>query len=122
MSLGGFHPAPVGTAEMVADVFEQSVNEANVDGFNIWYTTSLQSFEDIVDLLVPELQKRGLMWEDYSAPSSSLRENLTGVKGQIGVSKDITHINSSTRATSVGLVWRKLRGTGMALRRAKLEY
>jgi hypothetical protein len=41
-----------------------------------------------VDLLVPELQKRGLMWEDYSAPGSSLRENLTGVKGQIGVSKD----------------------------------
>lgn len=32
MSLGGFHPAPVGTPEMVADVFEQWIDEADVDG------------------------------------------------------------------------------------------
>ncbi|KAH8883609.1 Nitrilotriacetate monooxygenase component A/pristinamycin IIA synthase subunit A [Thozetella sp. PMI_491] len=81
MALGGFHPAPVGTAEMVADVFEQWVDEADVDGFNIAYITTPGSQEDIVDLLVPELQKRGLMWEDYAVPGGSLRENLTGVPG-----------------------------------------
>ncbi|KIW00487.1 uncharacterized protein PV09_08008 [Verruconis gallopava] len=88
MSLGGFHPAPVGTPEMVADVFEEWINEADVDGFNISYTTSPQSFEDVVDLLRPELVKRGLMWEDYDVPGGTLRENLTGIKGQKGISKD----------------------------------
>jgi alkanesulfonate monooxygenase SsuD/methylene tetrahydromethanopterin reductase-like flavin-dependent oxidoreductase (luciferase family) len=28
MALGGFHPAPVGTAEMVADVFEEWIRDA----------------------------------------------------------------------------------------------
>jgi hypothetical protein len=73
---------------MVADVFEQWIDEADVDGFNISYTTSPQSFEDIVDLLRPELVKRGLMWEDYEVKGGTLRENLTGVKGQKGVSDD----------------------------------
>ncbi|KAH8678273.1 putative xenobiotic compound monooxygenase, DszA family [Xylariales sp. PMI_506] len=81
MALGGFHPAPVGTPEMVADVFEQWIDEADVDGFNIAYITTPGSQEDIVDLLVPELQKRGLMWLDYEVPGGSLRENLYGVPG-----------------------------------------
>lgn len=82
MAFGGLHPAPVGTPEMVADVMEQWVNEADVDGFNIAYVTSPGSFEDIVYLLRPELVKRGLMWEDYEVPGGTLRENLYGVKGQ----------------------------------------
>lgn len=88
MALGGFHPAPVGTPEMVADVFEQWIDEADVDGFNISYTISPGSFEDVVDLLRPELVKRGLMWEDYDVPRGSLRENLTGVKGRKGIPED----------------------------------
>lgn len=81
MALGGFHPVPVGTAEMVADVFEQWVTEADVDGFNIAYINSPGSQEDIVELLVPELMKRGLMRETYEAEGGSLRENLYGVRG-----------------------------------------
>ncbi|KAL6253241.1 hypothetical protein RBB50_000964 [Rhinocladiella similis] len=82
MALGGFHPAPVGTPEMVADVFEQWINDADVDGFNIAYVTSPGSFEDVVYLLRPELVKRGLMWDDYDFPGGTLRENLYGVQGQ----------------------------------------
>lgn len=82
MALGGFHPAPVGTPEMVADVFEQWINEADVDGFNIAYVTSPGTFEDVVYLLRPELVKRGLMWEEYDFPGGTLRENLYGVEGQ----------------------------------------
>jgi hypothetical protein len=88
MALGGFHPAPVGTPEMVADVFEEWINEADVDGFNISYTVSPGSFEDVVGLLRPELVKRGLMWEDYDVPGGTLRENLEGGKGRIGVRED----------------------------------
>lgn len=82
MALGGFHPAPVGTPEMVADVFEQWVDKADVDGFNIAYVTSPGTFEDVVDLLVPELQRRGLYHQDYAYVGGTLRENLYGIEGQ----------------------------------------
>lgn len=95
MALGGFHPAPVGTPEMVADVFEQWIDECDVDGFNISYTTMPQSFEDVVDLLRPELVKRGLMWENYEVEGGSLRENLYGVKGQSRLRDD--HYGSKFR-------------------------
>lgn len=92
MALGGFHPAPVGTPEMVADVFEQWINEADVDGFNISYVTSPGSFEDIVDLLRPELVRRGYLGEDYPVPGGTLRENFNGV-GKSGLHDD--HYGSS---------------------------
>jgi hypothetical protein len=82
MAIGGFHPAPVGTPEMIADVFEQWINEADIDGFNIAYVTSPGTFEDVVYLLRPELVKRGLMWEDYDVPGGTLRENMMGTPGQ----------------------------------------
>jgi FMN-dependent oxidoreductase (nitrilotriacetate monooxygenase family) len=88
MALGGFHPAPVGTPEMVADVFEQWIEEADVDGFNIAYITAPGSHEDVVDLLVPELQRRGLMWEDYEVDGGTLRENLYSTKGMSMLRED----------------------------------
>ena len=67
---------PIGTASMVADLMEQWINEADVDGFNITYVSNPTSFEDVVEYLVPELQKRGLMWSDYPVPGGTFRENL----------------------------------------------
>lgn len=80
MALGGLHPCPVGTADEVADVFQQWVEEADVDGFNIGSVTNPGSWEDVVDLLVPVLQERGLMWKDYAVPGGTFRENLLGTK------------------------------------------
>ncbi|EXJ90261.1 hypothetical protein A1O1_03360 [Capronia coronata CBS 617.96] len=80
MALGGLHPCPVGTAEEVADVFQQWVEEADVDGFNIGSVTNPGSWEDVVDLLVPVLQERGMMWKDYAVPGGTFRENLLGQK------------------------------------------
>lgn len=39
------------------------------------------SYEDVVDMLVPELQKRGLMWKDYTVPGGTYRENLHNTPG-----------------------------------------
>lgn len=44
--------------------------------------TSPGSFEDIVNLLIPELQKRGIYWTDYPAPGGTARENLHRVPGK----------------------------------------
>lgn len=85
MAFCGFGPMPVGTPEMVADVMESWVNEADIDGFNIAYVSNPESYEDLVELLVPVLQERGLMWEDYTVPGGTYRENLLGTPGQSGV-------------------------------------
>ena len=46
------------------------------------------SWEDIVELLVPELQKRGLYWEDYPVPGGTLRENMRESVGQPRLADD----------------------------------
>ena len=80
MAFDGLHPCPVGSVEQVADVFEEWVNEADCDGFNVAYVSNPGSFEDVVELLVPELMGRGMMWEDYDFPGGTFRENLMGLK------------------------------------------
>lgn len=80
MAMGGLHPCPVGTAAEVADVMQQWVEEADVDGFNVGSIMNPGSWTDVVDLLVPELQSRGLYWLDYAVPGGTFRENLLGSK------------------------------------------
>lgn len=46
------------------------------------------SYEDVVDLLVPELQKRGLMWDDYHVPGGTFRENLQNRPGRPHLGSD----------------------------------
>ncbi|ETN38230.1 uncharacterized protein HMPREF1541_06261 [Cyphellophora europaea CBS 101466] len=85
MGFCGFGPMPVGTPEMVADVMEDWVNNADIDGFNLAYVSNPESYEDLVELLVPVLQERGLMWKDYLVPGGTYRENLLDTPGHPGV-------------------------------------
>ncbi|KAI0483340.1 coenzyme dependent N5,N10-methylene tetrahydromethanopterin reductase [Xylariaceae sp. FL0804] len=78
MALGGLHPMPVGSASQVADEFEAWVRAADVDGFNVAAPVNPGSWADVVDLLVPELRRRGLYWDDYDVPGGTFRENLLG--------------------------------------------
>ncbi|GCB21518.1 dimethyl-sulfide monooxygenase [Aspergillus awamori] len=59
-AIGGLGPVAVGSAERVADEMERWVREADLDGFNLGYVTTPGTFEDVVELLVPELRRRGL--------------------------------------------------------------
>ncbi len=59
-SIGGLGPVGVGSPETVADELERWVREADVDGFNLGYVTTPGTFQDVVDLLVPELRRRGI--------------------------------------------------------------
>lgn len=40
------------------------------------------TFQDTIDLLVPELQRRGIFWNDFHVPSGTYRENLFEMAGQ----------------------------------------
>lgn len=66
--------AVVGSAKDVADRLEQWFVEGACDGFVIAGTHMPGTFEDFVRFVVPELQRRGLYWNDYKG--ATLRENL----------------------------------------------
>lgn len=68
IKLGGLGPVVVGSASSVADQLESWIDDAGVDGFNFAYATSPGTFIEVVDLLMPELEKRGHVWQDYPGP------------------------------------------------------
>lgn len=76
VGIGGFGPVFVGSPSTVADLLQEWVEDTDVDGFNLAYAVTPESFEDAVDLLVPELQKRGVYKKDYA--KGTLREKLFG--------------------------------------------
>ena len=63
--IGGFGPLVVGSAQTVADELQSWVEETDVDGFNLAYAVTHETFRDVVELLVPELQKRGVFKQEY---------------------------------------------------------
>jgi FMN-dependent oxidoreductase (nitrilotriacetate monooxygenase family) len=75
-AIGGRGPVIVGSAIEVADELESWVADTNVDGFNLAYAVTPETFADIVDLVVPELQARGVYKRDYMP--GTLREKLFG--------------------------------------------
>ncbi|KAE8548995.1 hypothetical protein EYB25_009378 [Talaromyces marneffei] len=84
ITVGGLGTTSVGTPKQVADELERWVAEADVDGFNFAYALKPGSFVDIIELLLPELRKRGLFWNDYAVDGGTYRENFYGTKGQSG--------------------------------------
>ncbi|KAJ5884717.1 xenobiotic compound monooxygenase [Penicillium taxi] len=88
ITVGGLGSTPVGTPAQVADEMERWVEEADVDGFNLAYAVMPGSFKDIIELLIPELRRRGLFWDDYAVPKGTFRENLYAKAGQSGPRED----------------------------------
>ncbi|SCU97795.1 LANO_0E16996g1_1 [Lachancea nothofagi CBS 11611] len=91
IKVGGSGPVMIGTASEIAKSIDQWVTISDIDGFNFAYTVLPQSFEEIVDKLLPELRKLGLSWDDYpfSAETSKVltfREQLFGSRFL-----DVTH-------------------------------
>ncbi|PYG49329.1 FMN-dependent oxidoreductase (nitrilotriacetate monooxygenase family) [Pantoea sp. AG1095] len=68
------HRVIVGTAEDIADDFELWMNESGADGFNIMPAIMSEQLDLFVELVIPELRRRGLFRDDYEF--ATLRENL----------------------------------------------
>ncbi|KAH3679457.1 hypothetical protein WICMUC_001002, partial [Wickerhamomyces mucosus] len=78
----------IGTPDKVVDELEKWVDEYDIDGFNLGFKAVWpDNLEDIVDLIIPELQKRGLFWKDYPVKGGTFRENTFG-KGQTFLHED----------------------------------
>jgi FMN-dependent oxidoreductase (nitrilotriacetate monooxygenase family) len=76
VGIGGFGPVFIGSPSTVADLMQEWIEDTDVDGFNLAYAVTPETFEDTVDLLVPELQKRGVYKTEYRP--GTLREKLFG--------------------------------------------
>ncbi|KAI1652758.1 monooxygenase [Daldinia decipiens] len=64
----------VGTVQTVADEMEQWLIQEGSDGFNVVFPFLPQGLDDVVECLIPELQRRGIFRKDYEG--TTLREHL----------------------------------------------
>ncbi len=64
----------VGTVQSIADQMQDVFEAGGCDGFVVWPTVSPGMFEEFGRLVVPELQRRGLVQREYAA--GTLREKL----------------------------------------------
>ena len=74
LAAGGGHCTMVGTPEMIADEIELWIDSGAADGFNLMPPSLPGSLEDFIELVIPELQRRGRFRTRYE--SATLRGNL----------------------------------------------
>jgi len=75
-TMGGGAPLLLGTASEIADEMQSWVEEAGIDGFNLASIVAPESYVDFVEIVVPELQRRGVYKSEYAA--GTLREKFGG--------------------------------------------
>jgi FMN-dependent oxidoreductase (nitrilotriacetate monooxygenase family) len=68
------HRVVIGTGSDIADAFEEWFTGGAADGFNVLPLTFPRGLEDLVEFVIPELQRRGLFRTAYEG--TTLRENL----------------------------------------------
>ena len=73
-ALGGRYITLIGSPEQVADELESWIAETGLDGFNLTRIVTPESYEDFIDLVIPELQRRGSYKTAYE--HGTLREKL----------------------------------------------
>ena len=64
----------IGTPKQIADIMEEAFEAGAVDGYNIASAMLPTSLRDFAEMVVPELQRRGLFRTEYEG--TTLRENL----------------------------------------------
>jgi FMN-dependent oxidoreductase (nitrilotriacetate monooxygenase family) len=78
--LGGFNRERffvAGTPTVVADAIEKWLDEDGIDGINLRQYLSFETARDFIELVVPELRRRGRFRERYNE-GETLRERLFG--------------------------------------------
>ncbi|MCH5512210.1 LLM class flavin-dependent oxidoreductase [Pseudomonas fragariae (ex Marin et al. 2024)] len=71
---GRGHYSLIGTPEQIADELQRWFEQGAADGFNVLVPHLPGGLQDVAQLLVPELQRRGLFRTEYEG--TTLRENL----------------------------------------------
>ncbi|MBT0566236.1 LLM class flavin-dependent oxidoreductase [Williamsia sp. CHRR-6] len=74
--IGGMGPVLVGSGETVAALLSEWVDETGVDGFNLAYAITPGSFLDVIEHVIPALERRGAYQREYVP--GTLRHKLFG--------------------------------------------
>ncbi len=74
--VGGAAPVVVGSPATVVDELQGWMDDTGVDGFNLSYTVLPECVTDFVDLVVPEMQRRGIYRTRYEP--GTMRDKLFG--------------------------------------------
>lgn len=74
LSVARGHLVLVGTPAEIVDELEAWFRDGAADGFNIMAPILPQGFDDVIDLVLPELRRRGLVRTAYEG--TTLREHL----------------------------------------------
>ncbi|GAA1355809.1 LLM class flavin-dependent oxidoreductase [Arthrobacter rhombi] len=81
IGVGGFGPVTVGSGAEVAAKLVEWVEDTDVDGFNLAYAITPGTFEDVVEHVIPELQKLGAYPTEYTP--GTLRQKLFGAGDRV---------------------------------------
>jgi len=76
ISLASVMPKFIGSPATIVDEMERWMDECDVDGFNLAPVVQTIGFREFVDLVVPELRRRGRMPDGYTG--ETLREHYFG--------------------------------------------
>lgn len=76
VGLGGRGPVFVGDPVQVADQLEHWIDQTGADGFNLAFALAHETMSDVVEWVVPELQRRGRYRTCYS--NGTFRHKLFG--------------------------------------------
>ncbi|MGL3606207.1 LLM class flavin-dependent oxidoreductase [Rhizobium sp. G187] len=76
MVLGSRQPPLVASADQVVDWLVDWVEDTGVDGFNLSRTVVPECFDDIIELVIPRLQEKGVYKTAYA--EGPLRQKLFG--------------------------------------------
>jgi alkanesulfonate monooxygenase SsuD/methylene tetrahydromethanopterin reductase-like flavin-dependent oxidoreductase (luciferase family) len=68
------YPVACGSPATVADLMEEWFKDGAVDGFMLLPAHFREAFDDFIDLVIPELQRRCLFRKDYRG--TMLRDHL----------------------------------------------
>ena len=98
VAIGGRGPVIVGSPTTVVDELERWREESGIDGFNITAAVRPADIERFVDLVAPELRRRGLLPEAGDEPKArTLREALT----EAGPQLPADHLGAAFRRAGV---------------------
>lgn len=109
-------PKFVGSPAQVADILQEVIAYSDADGFNLAYATTPGTFSDVVEFIVPELQKRGVYKQSYT--EGSLRHKLFGKGDRLGSE----HIGARYRVGGAKSTINDFAGTGRIKGKKENEY
>ncbi|KAH8882285.1 xenobiotic compound monooxygenase, DszA family [Thozetella sp. PMI_491] len=78
LSVGGLQAKVIGSPQTVADELERWIEVSGADGFNLAHIANPGTFEDIIEYLLPELQKRGRFRTSVEKEGATAREVFIG--------------------------------------------